>query len=188
MLFWFNKNCTQNGSADIFLVVHVLILLFSGKFGEIWESLGKMWPKMVLEVPWFEKNTIVLFWRSISAEFLSGRFGGIWAKTLRTPKSLPAPTPMIKSHWKVQFVNFMDCKKIISGAFRNHTIFAKPICKGSGCRWCTYHRTLRKDYNMCLQPPPFTKLFPNAKRNNWLLLSGRFSKPKFNKSPFSRVV
>jgi len=32
----------------------------------------------------------------------------------------------------VQFVNFVDCKKLVSGAFNNHAIFAKPICKGSG--------------------------------------------------------
>jgi len=51
----------------------------------------------------------------------------------------------------------VDCKKLVSGAFRNHAIFAKPICKGSGCRWCTYHRTLRR-YNMCPQPPPITYL------------------------------
>jgi len=78
----------------------------------------------------------------------------------------------------------VGCKKIVSGAFTNHTIFSKPICNGSGCRWCTYHRTLRKDCNMYLQTPPFAKLFKNAKRKNWLLLSELFWKSKFSKSPY----
>jgi len=124
------------------------------------------------------------FCRSISWDFFGRKFGEIWAKTLRTSKTLPAPTPMIKSHWQVQFVNFAHCKKIVWGAFRNHTIFAKPYSKGSGCKWCAYHRTLCKAYNMYLQPTPFTKLFANAKRNNWLLLSELF----YNKSPCSHMV
>jgi len=53
----------------------------------------------------------------------------------------------------------MNCKQLVSGAFRNHAIFAKPICKGSGCTWCTYHRTLRKVYNMYTQPLQLSKLF-----------------------------
>ena len=28
-------------------------------------------------------------------KFFSGKFGEIWAKILRTPKNVPAPTPMI---------------------------------------------------------------------------------------------
>jgi len=30
----------------------------------------------------------------------------------------------------------VDCKKLVSEAFRNHAIFAKLICKGSDCKWC----------------------------------------------------
>jgi len=43
MLFWINKNGTQNGSADICFGDHVLLFIFSVKLGEIWA-------KMVLEV------------------------------------------------------------------------------------------------------------------------------------------
>jgi len=83
----------------------------------------------------------------------------------------------------------VDSKKLVSGAFRNHAIFAKLICKGSVCKWCTYHRTLRKDYNMYPQPPSFIKLFTNAKgNNNWLLRSERFWKTEFNKWPCCRMV
>jgi len=32
----------------------------------------------------------------------------------------------------VQFINFVGSKKLASGAFSNHAIFAKPICNGSG--------------------------------------------------------
>jgi len=28
----------------------------------------------------------------------------------------------------------VDGKKLVSGAFRNHVIFVKPVCKGSRCR------------------------------------------------------
>jgi len=31
----------------------------------------------------------------------------------------------------VQFINFVGSKKLASGAFSNHAIFAKPICNGS---------------------------------------------------------
>jgi len=44
MFFCFNKNGTQNGSADIFFDGYVLIFLFSGnlgKFGQVWENFGK---------------------------------------------------------------------------------------------------------------------------------------------------
>jgi len=44
----------------------------------------------------------------------------------------------------------VDCKKLVSGAFRNHAIVTKSICNGSGCRkfiYNTYLRTLHKDYN-----------------------------------------
>jgi len=34
------------------------------------------------------------FWRSLFMEFFSGTFGRIRAKILRTPKKLPAPSPM----------------------------------------------------------------------------------------------
>jgi len=30
----------------------------------------------------------------------------------------------------------VDCKKLLSGEYKNHVIFAKPVCKGGGCRWC----------------------------------------------------
>jgi len=72
----------------------------------------------------------------------------------------------------------VDCKKLLSGAYGNHAIFAKPVCKDSVFRWCTYYRTLRTGYNMYPQPPPFTKLpvFTNAKRKNRLLLSELFWK------------
>ena len=43
MLFWINKNGTQNGNADICFGDHVLLFIFSVKLGEIWA-------KMVLEV------------------------------------------------------------------------------------------------------------------------------------------
>jgi len=43
-----------------------------------------------------EKKCSGFFWRSFSLEFLSGKFREIWAKILRTPKNLHAPTPMVK--------------------------------------------------------------------------------------------
>jgi len=44
----------------------------------------------------------------------------------------------------MQFVNSMDCKKLLFGTYWNYAIFAKPICKGSDCRWCTYYCTYVK--------------------------------------------
>jgi len=34
-------------------------------------------------------------------ELFSGKFRDIWAKILRTPKNVPAPTPMPKMHGKL---------------------------------------------------------------------------------------
>jgi len=31
----------------------------------------------------------------------------------------------------VQFFGSVDCKKLLSGAYGNHAIFAKPVCKDS---------------------------------------------------------
>jgi len=50
----FFKNGSQNeseGLTFLFFRSHVLIWLFSSKLGEIWKSLGGIWAKMVLEVP-----------------------------------------------------------------------------------------------------------------------------------------
>jgi len=48
---------------------------------------------------------ICFFWRSFCMEYFSDKFAKIWAKILRTPKNLPAPTPM---HKKVQyFIEFV---------------------------------------------------------------------------------
>ena len=80
---------------------------FSDKLREIWASLREIWAEMVLEVLWFEKmppkNGMIYshFLRSFSLEFFRASLG----KILRTPKILPAPTPMFKAmgfhglHW-----------------------------------------------------------------------------------------
>jgi len=34
----------------------------------------------------------------------------------------------------------VDCKKLASSEFRNHAIIAKPISKGSDCKWCRGER------------------------------------------------
>jgi len=39
----------------------------------------------------------------------------------------------------VPFVNSVDCKKLLSGTYGNHAVFAKPICIGSGCKWCSLY-------------------------------------------------
>jgi len=41
----------------------------------------------------------------------------------------------------VQFVNSVDCGKLLPGAYTNHAIFTKPIYKGSasGCWWYRLH-------------------------------------------------
>jgi len=36
-----------------------------------------------------------LFWRSLNLKYFSGTFVRIRAKFLRTPKNLPAPTPIV---------------------------------------------------------------------------------------------
>jgi len=48
---------------------------------------------MVHEVPWFQKMFFSL--EVILFGVFSGKFGEIWEKILRTPKNLPAPTPML---------------------------------------------------------------------------------------------
>jgi len=37
-------------------------------------------------------------WSSFSLDSFSGKFAEIWAKILRTPKNLPAPTPVFQLH------------------------------------------------------------------------------------------
>jgi len=94
---WFElKNGTKNERADAFYCRSCVL----GKLGEFWASLGDIWAKMVLEVPWFEK--MLSTWNEMQSFFLrsvfgvlSGRFGEIWAKILCAPKNLAAPTPMI---------------------------------------------------------------------------------------------
>ena len=59
--------------------------------------------KMVLELPRFENNApsemqSFLLWSSFSLDSSSGKFAEIWAKILRIPKNLPAPTPMFQLH------------------------------------------------------------------------------------------
>ena len=58
---------------------------------------------MVLKLPRFENNApsemqSFLSWRSFSLDPFSGKFAIIWAKILRIPKHLPAPTPMFPLH------------------------------------------------------------------------------------------
>jgi len=51
----------------------------------------------------------VYFWRSFSLEFFSGKFGGNWAKILRTTKNLPTPTPLVP--WqKVNLATLLETK------------------------------------------------------------------------------
>jgi len=38
----------------------------------------------------------LFFWRSFFLEYFSGKFVEIRAKIVRTPKNLPAPTPMLR--------------------------------------------------------------------------------------------
>ena len=62
--------------------------------------------------------------QSFRLEFFSGKFGEIWAKILRTPKNLPAPTPLDKimlkncdNHFK-----FGQFRQIKCTATNNHRI------------------------------------------------------------------
>jgi len=64
-VLWFYKHGTQNLSADVFLRLCFYLVLY----GQVLENLGKLGRNLA-------KN-------------------GVWAKILRTPKDLPAPTPMI---------------------------------------------------------------------------------------------
>jgi len=63
--------------------------MFSGELGEICASLGAVWAKMVQKCL-VTSETRSFFGRS----FFSGKFAEIWAKILRIPKNLSAPTPM----------------------------------------------------------------------------------------------
>ena len=94
------------------------ILKIRENLGKLPENTGKkganhilIWKKMVPNVLWFEKNgaqnhTKTVFLEVIRTVFMkrnshkkwpkifSGKFGKIRAKILRTPKNLPASTPM----------------------------------------------------------------------------------------------
>ena len=67
-------------------------------FGEVRGNLGKgnfgkngAWSALVWKnAPSMKRNAVVFF----EVIFFSGKLGEIWAKILRTPKNLPAPTPM----------------------------------------------------------------------------------------------
>jgi len=48
-------------------------------------------------------------WRSFSWDSFSGTFAEIWAKILRTPKNLPAPTPSF-SYMRFIDETDIDCK------------------------------------------------------------------------------
>jgi len=73
---------------------------------------------MVLERVWFEKICptwkemqsffyfSLFFWRSFSLEYFSGKSVEIWAKFVRTPKNLPAPTRLLRPTWHVIFQMF----------------------------------------------------------------------------------
>jgi len=86
----------------------------------------------------------------IVLECFSGKFGGMWAKILRTAKNFPAPTPMSEALWKVP-----DCEKLKStcdnlGAVSSSDVDGKQLyeksldCKmlvSSGVTW--YYRVLK---------------------------------------------
>ena len=57
-----------------------------------------------------KRNAVVFlfiyFWRSFPLEYFSGKFVEIWAKILRTPKNLPAPTPMFRLAGHIDMLYF----------------------------------------------------------------------------------
>jgi len=67
------------GLTFLFFRSHVLIWLFSSKLGEIWKSLGGIWAKMVLEVPFAPVKCSRLFLDVIF-------FGCFWASLRKLGK------------------------------------------------------------------------------------------------------
>ena len=66
----------------------------------------------------------LFFWRSFSLEYFSGKFVEIWAKILRTHKTLPAPTPMLRLAGHIDML-FFWCFRLLS--------LASAYCSGECC-------------------------------------------------------
>jgi len=73
---------------------HVLFVVFGQirkNLGKLEWNLGKNWCLKFLAP---SEVVLSLFWEVIFSGFFSGKFAEIRAKILRTPKNLPAPSPM----------------------------------------------------------------------------------------------
>jgi len=66
-------------------------------------------------------------------EFFSGKFAEIWAKILRTPKTLPAPTPMFSYVYirksDFLFTNVFCVVTVVINTQVVSTFFVLPISK-----------------------------------------------------------
>ena len=109
-MVWIYKNGTQIQSADFFFKVMFFVQVREnlGRFG--W-NLGRngTWSALIWKnAPNMKWNAVVffIFFGSHFFGIFSGNFGAIWAKILRTPKNLPAPTPMSTSKLKQEKITF----------------------------------------------------------------------------------
>jgi len=94
MCFDFTKMAPKIKVQTLFLKV---MFCYLSIFGQVRGNLGNNGASRALiwkNAPNTKWNEVVSFWRSFSLEYFSGKFGEIWVKILRTPKNLPAPTPM----------------------------------------------------------------------------------------------
>jgi len=98
---WHPKSKCRRFFNFVLEVIFYLVL-----FGQVWGKFGQKWCLKFFDLKkctlhgkkaGIEMESFFLFWRPSSLEFFSGKFGETWAKTLRTPKTLPAFTPMIRA-------------------------------------------------------------------------------------------
>ena len=143
------------------------MFFFSGKLGEIWASLGEIGAKMVLDMLCFDVKKMrrkSKCSRFICLEVIFGVFfGQVWGslgKNPRTPKSLPAPTPMSKALWKDP-----DCEKLKS-TFDNLVAVSSSDVDGKQL----YEKSLDQCFSTFLRYGLFSDQYKSSRTQNKLRL------------------
>ena len=99
-VLWFHKNCTQSQSAGLFHVSCFSLVLF--------DKLGEIWAKMVLEVPWIEK--IRSTWNEMQSFFWGNFLWSFFRASLgKFGQNFFAPPKFVCSYtygyiWKIWYI------------------------------------------------------------------------------------